>query len=325
MNPIRSLLSAFCVAASAAVVIAAPVTAHAQAYPAQPVKLIVPFPAGSATDTIARLIGRELQESLGQPFVVDNKPGAQGMIGGEMVAKSPPDGYTLLVAAVSFAASESLFKKSPYNASNDFTPVSRIVTTPLALMVKSDFPARTPQEFIAYARARPGKLSAGYGSSSSQVCIAQLESMAKLDVLEVPYKGIPLAVNDVLSGTLQFSFVDLGNAIAQAKGGALRAIAVTSKERSPIVPDWPALAEVLPGYDIDAWIATIGPKGLPPEIAQKLHDATVKALAKPDLQAKLAAIGFTPAPLGPAQMSGFIKAEVDKWKQLVKQAGITPE
>jgi tripartite-type tricarboxylate transporter receptor subunit TctC len=294
-------------------------------YPSRLITLIVPFPAGSATDTIARLIGRELQESLGQPFVIDNKPGAQGMIGGDMVAKSVPDGYTLLVAAVSFAASESLFKKTPYNASSDFTPISRIVTTPLALMVKSDFPAKTPQEFIEYVRARPGKLSAGYGSSSSQVCIAQLESMAKLDVLDVPYKGIPLAVNDVLSGTLQFSFVDLGNALAQAKGGTLRAIAVTSAKRSPIVPDWPALAEVLPGYDIDAWIATIGPKGLPPEIAQKLHDATVKALAKPDLQAKLAAIGFTPSALGPAQMPGFITSEIDKWKQLVKQAGITPE
>lgn len=299
--------------------------ALAQSWPSQAVKLVVPFPAGSATDTIARLIGRELQESLGQSFVVDNRPGAQGVIGAEAVKNSPPDGYTILVAAVSFAASESLMKKVPYNAVSDFTPITRIVTTPLVLMVKSDFPVKTPQEFIEYVKARPGKVSAGYGSSSSQVCIAQLEAMAKVDVLAVPYKGIPLAVNDVLAGTIQFSFVDLGNAMAQAKGGALRAIAVTSAKRSSVVPDWPALSETLPGYDIDAWIATIGPKGLPPAIAQKLHDATQRALAKPEVQAKLATVGFTPAPLGPAQMPAFMKSEVDKWAALVKQANIQPE
>ena len=299
--------------------------AFAQSWPTQPVKLVVPFPAGSATDIIARLIGRELQESLGQPFVIDNKPGAQGMIGAEFVAKSAPDGYTLLVAAVSFAATESLFKKTPYDAQNDFTPVSRLATTPLVLMVKSDFPAKTLPEFIDYVKARPGKLSAGYGSSSSQVCIAQLESLAKLDVLEVPYKGIPLAVNDVLAGVLTFSFVDLSNALAQSKGGTMRAIAVTSAKRSPLVPDWPALAETLPGYDIDAWIATLGPKGLPRDIAQKLHDATMKAMAKPDVQQKLAAVGFTPALLPPAEMPQFMKSEIAKWAQMVKQAGIAPE
>ena len=299
--------------------------ALAQSYPAQTVRLVVPFPAGSATDNIARIIGNELQQSLGQPFIVDNKPGAQGMLGADVVAKSPADGYTILVAAVSFAATESMFKKRAFDAVGDFTPISRVATTPLALMVKSDFPAKTTKEFIDYVKANPGKLSAGYGSSSSQVCIAQLESLAKLDVLEVPYKGIPLAVNDVLGGVLQFTFVDLGNAIAQARGGNLRAIAVTSEKRSSLVPDWPALAETLPGFDIDAWIAVLGPKNLPREIAQKLHDATVKALAKPDVLARLATMGFTPALLGPSEAGPFIKSEVAKWSKLVKQAGIVPE
>ena len=297
----------------------------AQSYPAQAVKLIVPFPAGSATDNIARIIGRELQDALGHPFIVDNKPGAQGMIGADLVAKSAPDGYTLLVAAVSFAATESMFKKPAFDAVNDFTPVSRIATTPLALMVKSDFPAKTAREFVDYAKAHPGKLSAGYGSSSSQVCIAQLESLAKVDVLEVPYKGIPLAVNDVLGGVLQFTFVDLGNAIAQAKGGKLRPIGVTSEKRSPLVPDWPALAETLPGFDVDAWVAMLGPKGLPAPIAKKLHDAIVNAMAKPDVQSRLATMGFTPALLGPADSVPFMKSEVAKWSKLVKQAGIAPE
>jgi tripartite-type tricarboxylate transporter receptor subunit TctC len=309
--------------AAVALITASP--AIAQSFPSQPVKLIVPFPPASATDTIARQIGNELQGTLGQPFVVENKPGAQGVIGAEAVARSAPDGYTLMVAAVSFAATEALMKKLPYDIAKDFTPIDRIVTTPLVLMVKKDFPARTLQEFIDVVKARPGKVSAGYGSSSSQVCIAQLKSMAKLDVLEVPYKGIPLAVNDLLGGAIDFSFVDLSNALAQAKGGNLRALGVTTEKRSALVPDWPALAEVLPGYDIDAWIAMIGPKGLPKEIAQKLHEATLKALAKPELQAKLAAVGFTPAALPPEQMPAFMKSEVDKWTKLVKQAGIVPE
>ena len=315
------LLVATCLAGTAA--LALPVSG--QTYPSRPVRLVVPFPAGSATDTIARLIASDLQESFGQPFVLDNKPGAQGIIGSEIVARSAPDGYTLLVAAVSFAAAESLFKKVPYDTEKDFTPVSRLVSTPLALLVKPEFPARTPQEFIAYLKANPGKLSAGYGSSSSQVSIAQLRSMAKVDVIDAPYKGIPLAINDVLGGTLAFTFADLGNAMAQVKGGTLRAIAVTSEKRNTLVPDWPALSEVLPGYDLDAWIALIAPKGLPKDIAQKLHEATLKALAKPEVRSRLNTVGFTSSPLGPDQMGPFIKAEVDKWAKLVKQAGIQPE
>ena len=321
---IRRSLVAAAVAVIAACVLA-PHAANAQTYPSQPVKLIVPFPAGSATDNIARILAKELQDELGQPFVVDNRPGAQAMLGTEVVARSAPDGYTLLVAAVSFAATPSMFRKVPYDPIADFVPISRLATTPLVLMVKTDFPARTTRELVDYAKANPGKLAAGYGSSSSQVCIAQLASLARIDVLQVPYKGIPLAVNDVLGGTVQFTFVDLGNAIAQAKGGKLRAIGVTSEKRSALVPDWPALAETLPGFDIDAWLATLGPKGLPEPIARKLHDATVRALAKPDVQARLAAQGFTPALLGPAESVPFVKAEVQKWAALSKQAGIVPE
>jgi tripartite-type tricarboxylate transporter receptor subunit TctC len=300
-------------------------TAHAQAWPSQPVKLVVPFPAGSATDNIARILAKELQDDLGQPFVVDNRPGAQAMLGTEFVARSAPDGYTILVAAVSFAATPSMFRKVPFDPVADFVAVSRIATTPLALMVKPDFPARTTREFVDYAKAQRGKISAGYGSSSSQVCIAQLVSLAGIEVLPVPYKGIPLAVNDVLAGTLQFTFVDLGNAIAQAKGGKLRAIGVTSEKRNPLVPEWPALAETLPGFDIDAWIATFGPKGLPEAIARKLHETTARAMARPEVQARLAAQGFTPALLGPGEAAPFVKAEVQKWAKLSKQAGIEPE
>jgi tripartite-type tricarboxylate transporter receptor subunit TctC len=299
--------------------------ALAQEYPSRPVKLVVPFPPGSATDVVARLIGYELQGTLGQPFIVDNKAGAQAMIGTDFVAKSPPDGYTILVAAVSFAAAPSLFKSVPFDPLKSFAPVAQMVTFPLALMVKPDFPAKTMQEFIAYAKAHPGKLSAGHGSSSSQICISQLSAMAGLQVTEVPYKGIPLAVTDVLSGTLDFTFADLAVALPQVKGGALRMIAVTSAKRNPLAPDVPAIAEVLPGYDLAAWLSLFAPAGTPKDIIQKLYLATGKALAKPDVVAKLAAIGLTPTPLGPEELGKHVKSEVDKWARLVKQAGIQPE
>lgn len=299
--------------------------AAAQAWPAQPVKLVVPFPAGSATDNIARILAKELQDELGQPFVIDNRPGAGSIVGTDFVARSAPDGYTLLLAAVSFAATPSMFRKVPFDPVADFVPVGRLATTPLALMVRADFPAKTVTEFLEYARRQPGKLSAGYGSSSSQVSIAQLASLGRLDVLPVPYKGIPLAVNDLLAGTVQFTFVDLGNAIAQAKGGRLRALGITSEKRNPLVPDWPPLAETLPGFDIDAWIAMLGPKGLPEPIARKLFDAAARAVNRPDVQAKLAAQGFAPALMGPGESAPFVKAEVQKWARLAKQAGIEPE
>lgn len=312
-------------AASAVDLLLLPRLARADAYPSGPIKLVVPFPAGSATDNIARVLGNELQGDLRQPVVIDNRPGAQGMPGADAVARSPSDGYSLLVAAVSFAATPSMFRKPLFDPVADFVPVSRVATTPLVLVVRADFPVRTPREFITYAKAHPGKLSGGYGSSSSQVCIAQLAALGNIELLPVPYKGIPLAVNDLLAGTVQFAFVDLGNALAQAKGGRLRAIGVTSEKRSPLAPDWPALAEALPGFDIDAWIAVLGPKGLPDAIMRRLHDALGHALSKPDVRTKLAAQGFTPALLGPTESVSFLRSEVQKWSRLSKQAGIEPE
>jgi tripartite-type tricarboxylate transporter receptor subunit TctC len=297
----------------------------AQTFPSHPVRLIVPFPAGSATDLIGRIMAVEYQKLLGQPFIIDNKPGAQGIIGSDLVAKSPPDGHTLLLAAVSFAAAESLLKKVPYDTENDFTPISRLASTPLVLLVRPNFPAKTPNEFVAYLKIHSGKLNAGYGSSSSQMCIAQLSSITKTQITDVAYKGIPLAINDVLGGSLDFTFADLGNAMTQVQGGKLHAIGVTSKARNPLVPEWPALAEALPGLDLDAWIALIGPKGLSNDAVLALHAATLKVLDNPQIKARLSVVGFTPAPLGPSEMSEFIKREVRKWAQLARQAGVQPE
>jgi tripartite-type tricarboxylate transporter receptor subunit TctC len=300
--------------------------AHAQTYPSRPVKLVVPFPAGSATDQVARLTGQQLQEELKQPFIVENKPGAQGAIAAAEVAKAAPDGYTLLVTTnTPQAANVSLFKKLSYDPVKDFAPIARIGTTSFMLMAKPDFPAKTLKEFLAYARTQPGRLSAGYGSAGSQVSLAMLKSMGKLDVVEVPYKGIPQAITDVLGGTLSFTFVDLGNALAQAKGGKLKGLAVTSEKRTPLAPDVPALAEELKGYELIAWFALMAPAGTPKEVVSLLSENTLKAVKKKEIVDKFAAIGTDVAPMTPEQLGRFIQSEIAHWAKLVKLAGIQPE
>ena len=300
--------------------------AHGQAYPTRPVKLVVPFPAGSATDQVARLAGSQLQEALGQPFVIENKAGAQGGIAAAEVAKAAPDGYTLMVTTnTPQAANVSLFKKLNYDPVKDFTPITRYGTTSFMLMVRPDFPAKTLKEFIAHARSQPGKLSAGYGSAGSQVSVAMLKALGKLDIVEVPYKGIPQTVTDTMGGSLQLTFVDLANALAQQKGGKLRGLGVTSGKRTSLAPEQPAIAEELPGYEVIAWFALVAPAKLPQPIVQRLHDANMKALVKPEIKEKFAAIGMDVSPMNPAELGRFIQAEVANWARLVKLANIQPE
>ena len=301
-------------------------SANAQTYPSRPIKLVVPFPAGSATDHIARLTGSELQSALGQPVVVENKAGAQGGIAAAEVAKAAPDGYTLMMTTnTPQAANVSLFKKLNYDPVKDFAPIARLGTTSFMLMVRPDFPSRNLKDFLAHARSQAGKLSAGYGSAGSQVSLAMLKAMGKLDVVEVPYKGIPQAITDTMGGSLAFTFVDLGNALAQAKGGKLRGLAVTSQKRTPLAPDLPALAEELPGYELIAWFALVAPAKTPPEVVQKVHDAAVKSLAKAEVKEKYATIGIDPAPLNPAELGKFIQSEIAHWAQLAKLAGLQAE
>ena len=300
--------------------------ASAQSYPSRAVKMVVPFPAGSATDQIARVVGQQLQESLGQPFVVENKPGAQGAIAATEVARAAPDGYTLMVGTnTPLAANPSLFKKLNYDPAKDFAPIARLGTISFMIMVRPDFPAKTFKEFLAHAKANPGKLSAGYGSAGSQVSQAMLRSMGRIDFIDVPYKGLPQAITDVLGGQVSFTFADLANALAQIKGGKLRGIAVTSQKRSALAPDIPAVAEELPGYELIAWFALVAPAGTPAPVVSRLHDVTVKALAKPEVGARFAALGTDVAPLNADELGAFIRAEIAKWAKMAKEAGIQPE
>lgn len=298
----------------------------AQAYPSRPVKLIVPFPPGAATDLAARMVGQQLSTALGQPFVIENKPGAGGSIAAMEVIRSAQDGYTLLFSSNSAISSNvALLKNIPYDPNKDYSAVAGIGETMLALMVKTSFPAKNLPELIAYVKQRPQKVSAGYGSSTSQISIAILNKLAGVDTLSVPYKGIPLAVNDVLGGTLDFTFVDIGNALAQAKGGTMRSLGITATKRSPLAPDWPAIAETLPGFDVTAWFAIVGPAGLPKDVVDRLNGATSSILRQPELTARLATIGLSPMPMSPEQLKAFIGTEITKWQRMVKDANIQPE
>ena len=300
--------------------------AFAQGYPARPVRMVVPFPAGSATDLAARIMAQQLQSALGQSFVVDNKPGAGGSIAAAEVIRAVADGHTLLFSSNSAVASNvALLKNISYDPLKDFTPIAGIGENMLVLMVKSDHPAKNLQEFVSHVKQRPGKVTAGYGSSSSQVSIAVLNKLGQLDVLPVPYKGIPLAVTDVLGGTVDFTFVDLGNAMAQSKGGKLRALGITAPKRSPLAADWPALDESMPGFDITAWFAIVGPAGIPQDVVNKLNNAVGQALKNPEAREKLAGIGIQPMPLAPEQLKAFMGSEISKWVRLVKDANIQPE
>lgn len=306
--------------------LAAVAASQAQGHPDKPVRMVVPFPPGSGTDIGARILSQQLQAALGQTILVDNKPGAGGSIGAMDVVRAAPDGHTLLFASNSPAASNvALLKNMPYDPQKDLTPIAGVGESMLVLMVRADHPAKNLAEFLAYLRERPGKLSAGYGSASSQTSIALLNKLAKVNVLAVPYKGIPLAVTDTIGGVVDFTFVDLGNALPQVKGGKLRPLGVTSSKRAQLVPDWPALNETLPGFDITAWLAVFGPPNMPRATVDKLGTAIGDALKDPQLREKLAATGMQPMVMGPAQLKGFVASEVRKWVQLAKDANIEPQ
>ena len=298
----------------------------AQSFPQKQIRMVVPFPPGSATDMAARIMGQQIGSALGQPVVIDNKPGAFGSIAAMEVIRSNPDGYTLLFSSNSAISSNvALLKKIPYDPTKDFTPVVGVGENMLVLVTKSNRQFKNLQELIAYAKQNPGKLSAGYGSSSSQVCIAMLNKLGGIEIMSVPYKGIPLAINDVLGETLDFTFADIGNALAQTKGGAMKSLGVTAPKRSSLAPEWPAIAETLPGFDITAWFAIVGPAGMPKDVVNKISSAAIASLKKQDVKEKLAAIGLATMPLTPDQLQSFISTEIINWTRLVKEANIQAE
>ncbi len=301
-------------------------SAVAQDYPVRPIRMIVPFPAGSAPDSIARIVTLHMQQTLGQNIVIDNRPGAQSVIGAVEATRSMPDGYTLLAGSnTAMAANVSLFKKLPYDPVKDFDAVARFITSALMLVVRADFPARNLSEFVAHAKARPGQLSAGYASAGMQVGLAELKVRAGISVVEVPYKGVPQAVTDIIGGQIAFTFADSAVAITQAQGGKVRALAVTTAKRSTLVPDIPSMAEEIPGFDIGVWNGLFARAGTPRAVVAKLNEAANKAVTSPDVVAKLRSLGQEPGSMTPEEFRAFQLAEIKKWAAQIKAAGIQPE
>ena len=298
----------------------------AQTYPAKPIKFLVPFPAGSATDVVARQLGDAMGKELGQTIVVDNKAGAQGTIGASEVKNSAPDGYTLMVTtSTTQAAVVSLLKKVPYDPAKDFTPIGKIATTPFVLITNDKVPATDLKSLIAYVKANPGKVRFGQGSSGSWVSGSLFASMIGADMQMIPYKGIPPAITDMLGGSIEVVFADLGNAQAQIRGGKVKAFGVTSLKRSAALPDLPAITEQVPGYELVPWFALVGPANLPKDVTAKLSAAMLKVLAMPELKLKLNAGGFDLDPSDAAGLAKLIDSEVKRWGQLVKAANIPVE
>ena len=314
------------IAASALALFGATQTAGAQEYPQRPIRFIVPFPAGSAPDSIARIVTLHMQQTLGQNIVIDNRPGAQSIIGAVEAARATPDGYTLLAGSnTAMAATVSLFKKLPYDPVKDFDAAARFITSALMLVVRADFPARNLAEFVAHAKARPGQLSAAYASAGMQVGLAELKVRAGITVVEVPYKGVPQAVTDIIAGQIAFTFADSAVALTQAQGGKVRALAVTTAKRSTLAPDIPSMAEEIPGFDISVWNGLFARAGTAKAIIAKLNDAANKAVTAPDVAAKLRLLGQEPSPMTPEAFRAFQLAEIKKWAAQIKAAGIQPE
>ena len=303
------------------------VTLSHAAYPERSIKFIVPFPAGSATDTVARQLAEEMSRDLGQAVVVNNKPGAQGIIGVNAAVAAPADGYTFVILGVTTGASNvTLFRKLPYDPLKDLTGIGMIAESPTLLVTATQAPFNSAAELFEMGRKNPGKLTYGYGSGSSQIAAAKLVAMGDIKVVAVPYRGAPQAMTDVMSGQVDFMFVDLSVAIPQLQGGKLKALGVTTKERFPVIPEVQSLHESgAPGYELVVWFALAGPAKLPETVTARISKALNTALQSPELAKKYAVLGLAVKASTAEGFQTFLKEEIVNWGALIKAAGIPPE
>jgi tripartite-type tricarboxylate transporter receptor subunit TctC len=310
-------------ATAAAALPAMPRIASAQAYPTRPVRMVVGFPAGNASDIVARLAGQALSERLGQQFIVDNRPGAGGNIGTEVVVRAPADGYTILLASPSTTTNATLYKNLTFNFLRDIAPAAGIARAPYVMVLNPALPAKTVPEFIAYAKANPGKInmaSSGNGSLS-HMCGALFMAMAGVNMVHVPYRASFLP--DLLAGQVQAVFAPVSQVIAYIRDGKLRALAVSTEARQEALPDIPAVGEFVPGYEASGWYGIGAPTGTSSDIIDTLHREIGTALADPAMKAHLADVGAVPMPLEPAAFATFLAAETEKWGKLIRADNIT--
>ena len=317
-----------CGAATLAVLALAPAARAESAYPDRPVKVVIGFGPGSGTDIMARLMAEELRVALGQSFIVDNRPGASAQIAASAVAKAPADGYTLFFTSnSSHSVNPHIFKKLPYDPIADFTPIGGVAFFPFVLAVNGSVPAKTPQEFVAYARAHKGKLNYAYGTPAVQIPAEALNRLEQLDATGIPYKSSPGAMTDVIGGQAQFLVTDLASARPHLQSGRLRALAVTTSRRSALAPELPTIEETLrlKDFDLAAWTGFFAPAGLPRDIQEKLSGALLRILARPDVRERILAAGAEPTPSDIPTFTALVRRQLDIWGRKVADAGIQPE
>ncbi|KJK26388.1 MFS transporter [Burkholderiaceae bacterium 16] len=320
----RSWLRGMLIAPFAAGLLGASATALADTWPSKPIQLLIPYPPGGSADLLARPVAAKLQERLGQPVVLDYRPGAGGTIASQQLARARPDGNTLIVVLAAHAINASLYPKLPYDTRKDFAPVSLVANLPLILAGSPSLKARTVPELIAAAKAAPGQLtfaSAGNGNTG-HLAGELFDSLAGVKMTHVPYKGSAQVVNAMLAGEVQLTFDSISTSMPHIRSGRLKALAVTSARRATLAPDVPTLAEAgVPGFDINGWYAVLAPAGTPPAIIDRLSQEIAAVLAQPDLRANLAANGYEPVGSTPAALGAHIDAEIARWSKVVKESG----
>ena len=305
--------------------VAASGSALAQTYPSKPIRWIIPFPPGGAMDVMARALGPKMAESLGQPVITENRPGAGGIIGSEVVAKSPPDGHTILIVSVGQAVNASLYPKMPFDPIKDFEPVSLVAVVPNVLVLYPSVKANTIPELIALAKAQPGKLTYASAGNGTSIHLAgeMFASMAGVDIVHVPYKGSGPAVTDLLGGQVNLMFDSITSAKPHIQAGKLRALGVTSARRSQALPNVQTISEAgLKGYDVSPWFAVFVPAKTPKPVIDRLHGEITKALKLPDIQERFAAIGAEPVGSTPDQLATHLKRETDRWSAIIRDRNI---
>jgi tripartite-type tricarboxylate transporter receptor subunit TctC len=318
----------FRIAAVAAAMSTAGGMASAQSpFPSRPVHIFVPYAAGGAVDILARTLGDVVSRQWGQSVVVENRPGAGGVVASQALVTSPPDGYTLIVVASGHPTNPFLYPKLPYDTFKDFTPISLLASSPNILLVRTDSPFKTLGDVIAQAKSKPGSLSFGHAGNGTSTHLAGelLKNLAKIDLNAIPYKGGLPAINDLLGGQIPMSFNNGPESVGQLAAGTVRALAVTTASRAPFLPDVPSMAETVPGYDTEVWWGLLGPAGMPPELVAKLSHDFVAALNTESVKERLAKLGASPIGSSPQQFDAKIHADYDKWGPIIKAAGMKAE